>query len=223
MFLKITNLAENHNGMRYRDGLNVDILPFEAKGSCVPGGIYFADIRNICWFMSHGPWVREVRVPKGSSMVKDGEKYRAHKVILGKRKDLREVSTWKWLESCGLDVHWDAGKGLVGACRYSYLEVMKYLVDCGVLINSVHLWNAVCSGDLEIVKYLVEHGADINSKTLNSLGEYIGGEWIFHRACGGGKLEIVKYLVENGADINWVSNAKDRLYSDHIMEYLASK
>ena len=43
MYLKITNEAENHNGLQYHDGLIQDILPFKKEGSCVPGGIYFSD------------------------------------------------------------------------------------------------------------------------------------------------------------------------------------
>jgi hypothetical protein len=40
MYLKVTNSAENHNGLQYMDGLNVDPVPFAKEGSCCAGGGY---------------------------------------------------------------------------------------------------------------------------------------------------------------------------------------
>jgi hypothetical protein len=92
MYLKITNEAENHNGLQYHDGLVEDILPFEPEGSCVAGGIYFTTPEYICKFLEYGVWVREVTVPEDAQIVQDpeGDKWRADKVVLSSRRDLRK-------------------------------------------------------------------------------------------------------------------------------------
>ena len=109
MYFKITNREEKHNGMQYQTGLNVDILPFNdnPKASCVPGGIYFSDEKNICGFLTYGQWIREVTLPEDAKVVKDpsGGKWRANKVLLGERRDLRDPNTFKWLdEICKVDL-----------------------------------------------------------------------------------------------------------------------
>ena len=107
MYLKITNKAENHNNLQYHDGLIQDILPFQKKGSCVPGGIYFSDEKHILEFLNYGVYIREVQIPEDADFVEDpsGNKYRASKIILKERKDLRELNTWKWLVQNGVDIH----------------------------------------------------------------------------------------------------------------------
>jgi hypothetical protein len=41
---KILNENMTHNGYVYKLGTNTDSLPFNPKGSCRPGGLYFADV-----------------------------------------------------------------------------------------------------------------------------------------------------------------------------------
>jgi hypothetical protein len=46
-FVKLTNKEENHNGFQFQTGLNVDTSPFNPKGECRPGGIYFYEINKM--------------------------------------------------------------------------------------------------------------------------------------------------------------------------------
>jgi hypothetical protein len=96
MYLKITNAEENHHGLKYHDGLNIDPVPFSKDGSCVPGGIYFTTPEYIFDFLDMGVYVREVTIPEDAEMVRDpdGNKWRASKVILGPRRDIWSVGTW---------------------------------------------------------------------------------------------------------------------------------
>lgn len=55
-FYKILSEEEVQYGMKYHDGLNEDILPFNPTGSCMPGGIYFSR-EDILAFISYGPWI----------------------------------------------------------------------------------------------------------------------------------------------------------------------
>merc|ERR1712070_675612 len=62
------------------------------------------------------------------------------------------------------------------------------------------------NGHLNIAKYLVENGAVVNkvglvkSRDLNAVQKEFWTALMF--ACYRGNLEIVKYLVEKGADID---------------------
>jgi hypothetical protein len=194
-YLKITNSEENHKGLQYKTGLIEDILPFEKEGSCVPGGIYFSDEKNICNFLSYGVWIREVSVPSDAEMVKDpkGDKWRASKVILGERKSLSEVSTLEWLISIGVDINKE--EILIIASSNGDLELVKYLVSLGAdihILNEYALRLASRHGCLDVVKYLVSVGVDIHDANESAL------KW----AVANGHLEVVKYLVSLGADIH---------------------
>jgi prefoldin subunit 5 len=80
--------------LRYHDGLNVDVLPFNPRGSCEKGGIYYADDDHICEFLCSNVWVREVTIPDGARVYPDpsGNKYKADRVILGPR-----IAVQEWL------------------------------------------------------------------------------------------------------------------------------
>jgi hypothetical protein len=209
MYLKITNEAEIHNNLQYHDGLVKDILPFEPEGSCVSGGIYFTTPEHICEFLYYGVWIREVTIPEDAQIVQDpeGEKWRADKVVLSPRRDLREVETWKWLVEIGADIH-AGGCSLKYSAANGHFEIVKYLVEHGA---DIHVWDdyalrhSASYGHLEVLKYLVEHGADIHANYDDALrysAEY-------------GYLEVVKYLVENGANIH--------AYNDEALIWSAKK
>jgi predicted small metal-binding protein len=219
MYLKILKGKENHNGLQYHTGLVKDILPFEPEGSCVSGGIYFTTPKHICKFLGYGVWVREVTIPNRARMVQDpeGDKWRANKVVLGTRKHLGKVDTWKWLIKNGTDIHADCDFPLRLTANNGHLEVVKYLVKHGANIHANDddaLRNAAANGHLEVVKYLVEHGANIHAYDDAAL------RW----SARNGHLEVVKYLVEHGADIHACDDAALRwsAYYEHldVVKYL---
>jgi hypothetical protein len=164
-YLKITNELENHKGLQYNNGLIEDILPFAKEGSCVPGGIYFSDEKNICRYVGYGPWIREVTIPEDAEMVEDpqGGKWRASKVILGERRSLSEPSTWEWLISLGLDIHANSEHALKTTSYFGYLKVVKYLVSLGADIHAENEYAtryACSNGHLELMGYLVSQGGN---------------------------------------------------------------
>jgi len=86
------------------------------------------------------------------------------------------------------------------------MNIVKYLVECGMNISSNALLYSACKRDcLDIVKYLVEHGANIHLH--NDLALQIASEY--------GSLSVVVYLVENGANIHAESDAAF-LKTNHI-------
>lgn len=101
---KIVRADHTHNGFKYKRGLNIDPVTFATEGSCVPGGLYFLNsLAHLDGFLSYGVWLYEVEVPADAQCVPDpqGNKYRASKLILGKRRDLRRHSAWRWLVKQG--------------------------------------------------------------------------------------------------------------------------
>jgi hypothetical protein len=89
-FYKLTTQSENHNGFVFRDGTNTDTKPFDPKGSCQPGGIYFTDHASFNKWTSYGNksmyWYRSVTVPYYAKVyIEDDNKLKADTIILGAR------------------------------------------------------------------------------------------------------------------------------------------
>lgn len=131
-YFKVLNEKECHNGFQYKTGLNVDTKPFNDNPdkSCCEGGLYFAPVESIFAFLEYGPWVREVTFPDDAKVVKDPsdpEKYRADKLILGKRfKWVTKTGIQKLLKA-GADVHVNNDVAFRWASRNGHVEVVELL------------------------------------------------------------------------------------------------
>lgn len=85
-FYKLTFEDEIHNGYQFKDGLNIDNIPFSPEGSCQPGGIYFTEDKHFDhWNFSH-TYYREVMIPNDAKVYVEDAKFKADKIILGPRK-----------------------------------------------------------------------------------------------------------------------------------------
>ena len=196
-FYKILNEKENHNGLQFKIGLNVDPVPFQKKGSCCPGGIYFAR-KDILVFLDYGPWLRKVTIPTDAEMVLDPggepEKWRASKVILGKKEKITTKVIERLIQE-GADVHACEDVALKWASADGHFEVIKLLLRHGVDVHAqkdVALRWASNNGHLEVVKLLFEHGADVHASKDEA----------FRWASRNGHLEVVKLLLEHGANVH---------------------
>jgi len=213
LYLKITNPKENHNGFPYHDGENVLIGEFndDPTASCVRGGLYFTDIEHILEFLNYGTYVRVITLPINDpdfKMVKDGKnKWRANKIILGKRYNLCDVSTFQYLLDQGADIHAIANKKVFRwACKNGYLEVAKWLWQLGNEISSpinIHAHDeyafryACEKGHLEIAQWLHLLG----NKLSSPIDIHAYNEHAFECACEKGHLEIAKWLYILGNEI----------------------
>ncbi len=200
--LKITNDKENHHGFQYQDGLNV--LPedqekgagFKMNGSCVDGGFYFTDIANIAEFFLYGTNLRVVELPLSDpdfKCVPDGKnKWRANKIIFGKKYDLKKASTFKFLVANGMPIAYNNFYPVRWAAENGYIDIVKYLHSVGSDIcadNNYAIRWAAARGHLEVVKYLVENGADIS----------VNNHFAASIAANYGYTDLVLYLVSCGA------------------------
>ena len=209
-FYKVLNETECHNGLQFKTGLNVDPIPFKKKGSCCPGGIYFAR-KDILAFLGYGPWLRKVTIPTDAEMVldpeKEPEKWRASRVILGKREKIT-VEVVERLIRGGANVHVGTDLALRWASINGHLEIVKLLLERGadvhVCEDKAFRWASI-NGHTEVVKLLLERGADVQAK----------GNEAFRRASGNGHLKVVKLLLEYGADVHASKNEARRLASEY--------
>lgn len=96
---------------------------------------------------------------------------------------------------------------LVKAANSGNLEVVKALVDKGVVLNQKNksgrtpIWVAAEKGHLDVVRYLVDKGADPNE--ADNIGQT--PIWVAARE---GNLDVVRYLVEEAKveDLNKENN-----------------
>jgi len=134
-YFKITNANENHHGFQYCDGLNILKEKFNKTGSCVPGGLYFTNAKNILSFLRFGTNLRKVYLPtdnKNFVMVEDPneDKWRANMLILGEKMSLSDSKTFEYLSKKGANIHANKNILLRWASRNGYLEVVKFMIKC---------------------------------------------------------------------------------------------
>ena len=156
-YYKTTNREETHNGLQYHDGLNVDVLPFDPDGSCKPGGIYFSR-EDILAFPNY--WLREVTIPDGEEIYQDPQpprKWKAHQVILGKRRKFWTVANIQRLLRDGADPKAYDSEALLVAARQGHLAIVKLLLPVSdqKALESLALRWAARHGHLAIVKLLL--------------------------------------------------------------------
>jgi hypothetical protein len=195
-YWKITNKEERHYRMQYKDGLNVDILPFNPSGNCRKGGIYFAS-KDIFGFLSYGPWIREVFLPEDVRIYENpGEikKWKADKVILGHRRKWCDVKVLKELIEYGCDPTAFNNYAIRLAAENGHLEVVKYLYSIGcdpTVDDNYAILLAAKNGHLEVVKYLYSIGCDPTA--VNN--------WAIEWASENGHTEVVEFLKSVGCEL----------------------
>ena len=173
---KIVNKS-GHHGFIYKEGWNIDPLPFNPTGSCKLGGIYFTG-KDILAFLGYGESVYEVTnysTPYENPGIP--KKYKAHEVELRYIGECNNVEVVKYLIENGADIHADGDYVLLCSSDSGHLEVVKYLIDNGV---DIHAWNDLAiihsakNEHIELVKYLIENGADVQTAIKHSkiLGDF---------------------------------------------------
>jgi len=191
-YYKIVN-PEGHHGLIYREGLNIDPLPFNPSGDCEPGGIYFAK-EDILAFMDYGTELYEVE-SIGDVYENPGKpkKYKAHEVNLkyiGKVIDNIEM-----LIKEGADIHADNDTVLYWAAKNGHYNVVKLLLENGTDIHANRdyaLRLAANNGYYDVVKLLLENGANV----------HVNNDIALILAVNKRHYNVVKLLIEYGADIH---------------------
>ena len=79
------------------------------------------------------------------------------------------------------------------AIYQDYLDIAKYALDKGAVINANTLYHAAINGNLDVIKLFVERGLDVKSKD---------SEIIFKAAIANGNIELLRYLKTLGVDLS---------------------
>jgi len=197
LYFKITNAKEKHHKFQYYDGLNVLKEEFndDPHANCVAGGFYFTDAKHIFKFLSYGIYLRKITLPINDpdfKIVQDkNNKWRANKIILGKRYNLIDVSTFEYLINQGVDVHTKNDYAVRWASENGHLDVIQFLISKDADIrakNDDALKRASEKGHLKVIRLLISNGADI----------HVDNNYILRRAAINNYLDVINFLIECG-------------------------
>ena len=194
MYFKILRENLTHHGYTYHEGQNEDPNPFDPVPNC-RGGLFFSDEKEVLGFCNYGTKIAEVTIPDGEAIVSVGEGYKAHRIILGPIRELWTKGTFKWLISCGANIHACDDYALRYASKKGHIEVVKLLLESGADVhvdNDYALRHASENGHEEVVGALLESGADVHAE----------GDYALRWAAQNGYDEVVKILLELGADVH---------------------
>jgi len=244
-FYKILNEEENHNGLQYKTGLNIDPLPFNPSGTCRSGGMYYAQ-KDILVFLYIGPWIREVTLCPNSNIYKDpgygAEKWKTDKFILGERTRINSKIIEDLIQE-GAYVDGNCSYSLAWCLRNGKLDMSKVIIEndkSNCYDITYILYNIKKENRIEFIKLLVKNkklflinyimlfAAENNDKKLLSFSLNQGADINFMRdkaiylAILNGNFEIMKFLIKNGAKNNDPKNliiACSKGYLD-IVKYL---
>lgn len=94
---------------------------------------------------------------------------------------------------------------LMGACKYSYYDIVKYLVEHGADVNLTGEDKSsalLYANDLIIIKYLVEHGANVNAKNKNGETVLMPIVRYYSQMNVSEKKQMILFLIEKSVEIN---------------------
>jgi hypothetical protein len=164
-YYKIVN-PKGHQRIKYKEGRNIDPLPFNPSGNCSSGGIYFSR-EDILAFVHYGTDVYEV-TPIGEIYENPGtpKKWKAHEVDLKYVGKVSDGETVQMLIAAGADVHAGHDRALCWAAKNGHTEIVKILLDAGADVHADHDYALCCAdnnGHTKTVKVLLDAGADVHA------------------------------------------------------------
>lgn len=95
-FVKLTNVNENHRGLQFNDGLNIDFNEFYPSEECQQGGIYFTELDKTHIWLYYNldigimRFIRKVIIPNDARVYVEHDKFKADKLILELREEISE-------------------------------------------------------------------------------------------------------------------------------------
>ncbi|ANB51113.1 hypothetical protein [Powai lake megavirus] len=179
-FYKFIDEGWIQRGFLYNEGLNILDKPFEKTGSCVPGGLYFTDIKNIHNYLSFGTRLVEVTIPIDAQVViddYDSHKWRADKIIIKNIGIITDIDTIKYLINEGANFTKYIPKFFDTSIKNNNFELLKYLLK-NFLKDSREMqykikYTTISHGFYEdqITYSLIKYGAKIDDYFINDLIE----------------------------------------------------
>lgn len=94
-FYKFIKHDMTHHQFTYKLGLNVDTIPFNPKGTCKAGGLYFTDFANLTCFQIFGSQIGIIEIPDDAQVYVEHQKFKANKFILHELIDVNNEGDLK--------------------------------------------------------------------------------------------------------------------------------
>lgn len=94
-YYKVLNADLKHYDFQYKTGLNIDHVPFNPKGLCQPGGLYYTDAKNIAKFLDYGCYLANVKIPTDAKIYRELITNGSNKTIKWKADKIEIVSYCK--------------------------------------------------------------------------------------------------------------------------------
>jgi hypothetical protein len=153
---KLFNKDENHHGFQYKTGLNIDTIPFNPKGKCQPGGLYFSDCFNIlnhlCYYNIY--WIAEILLPDDVRVYIEDDKYKADKIILSEPQ-IFDLTTFEFTPELVNHINSDNSSFSLKEYILIYLKCATYVED--KMKTFLYLVNNVKIDFLNMNPKLIEH------------------------------------------------------------------
>jgi hypothetical protein len=181
--------------------------PFENEGVTIEKNTYIVELKHCKYFLNVMVDLQEVFLPANEqkfTMNKyNSYKYEVNKIICGKKRDLNDIATYKYLSELGLNDEDFMWYYLRTAIIKNNLELIKSLIALGININYNNDY------------IIIDTNSNSNPKNKNKFTKkLVHAMHATELAIEYGRVEILKYLVEMGADIKGVINYKLQQYEN---------
>jgi hypothetical protein len=103
-YVKILNKDLNHNSFQYKEGINIDTIPFNPKGSCSAGGLYFAKVSDIYLYFNYGMYIADIELLPDSKVYDEGNKLKTDKFIIKNIVKIEDSDIWNNVELCRMAI-----------------------------------------------------------------------------------------------------------------------
>ena len=216
-FYRLTNKEECHNEFQYGTGINTDILPFNPKGECKSGGMYFYHISQLHMYKRYCydiEFIRKVSFTKNSKIYVERDKFKTNEFVLGEREKFdveKYITEWinKSEERCKIAVQKDGY-----ALRYVEIQTDE-ICRLAVQQNGCDLQHVEIQTD-DICKLAVQQNGfaleyvKIQTDEICRLAVQQNGMAL--KFVKNQTEEICRLAVQkNGFDIKYVENQTDEL------------
>ena len=106
---KVLKKDYTHNNFKYKDGLNIDTVPFSPVGQCSRGGIYVSELNKLGLWLSYGSYICKVTIPDDSSVYIEEDKFKIDKINLDLTNKVLIKDFYAWTDPnfCNLAVKQD--------------------------------------------------------------------------------------------------------------------
>ena len=89
-FIKLTNHTCIHNKLKFKEGLNEDLVPFNPSRECKKGGLYFCNIDDFTDWIEYSDkkmyYMWNVKIPDDAKVVVMENKIKCDKFILSNKR-----------------------------------------------------------------------------------------------------------------------------------------